>query len=176
MRGRGSGYLEGPLQQEANVDLMVAVTSGSPRRFVRGVGLLLEHLQTLFGDYVWFCRTAGLRPVSEKEPLFCLGEVSPTAVRLLRDLRKQFPHPHGPLKKERKHKGTENGPTLRAHQTFFHSLRADDWVPCWPRVSLADEEATPLLRKCNNWDVQNFVFSFTLVSFSCQCARHDSGS
>lgn len=64
LRGRGSGFLEGPEQQESVDELMLCVSAPDAACYVEAVSLVTELLEGVYEQYRTFCRKAS-QPVPE---------------------------------------------------------------------------------------------------------------
>ena len=89
LRGRGSGYLEVDGAREANVPLMVAVTSegvDQAHDFRTAVEMTISKLRVVQGLFVQFCQQRTLSESLARENLWRFGEMSKDAEIVLADL------------------------------------------------------------------------------------------
>lgn len=59
LRGRGSGFLEGPEQKESEDALMLCVSATDEAGYDKSVQKVTAHLKTIYRDYVAFCKDVG---------------------------------------------------------------------------------------------------------------------
>jgi len=62
LRGRGSGFLEGPLNQESTDDLMLCLSSQDAVGYENAKRLVAELLRDIYKNYDKFCSKAGQNP------------------------------------------------------------------------------------------------------------------
>jgi len=60
LRGRGSGFLEGPERRESEDELMLCVSAADWEGYQEAVRLVRELLERVYGEYRAFCQKSGI--------------------------------------------------------------------------------------------------------------------